>query len=162
MNCSFLCICHIMGIVWEKLVWSTRFHAVNPPSEKSCLCPWLYNYCYIFSQFSKYSFKTDPRLQNSVSSFWQGSVYSYRCKKETSVGWCSPPVWETKWKEIYPSYICFGTCSEYEGGPLREFFHLLMYEIAKKEMLFTGPDDRRVPRHCITELQKKPTLFWGR
>ena len=49
-----------------------------------------------------------------------------------------------------------------EGGPLREFFHLLIYEIAKKEMLFMGPNERRVPRHCITELQKRTYFVVGK
>lgn len=41
-----------------------------------------------------------------------------------------------------------------EGGPLREFFHLLNYAIARN-MLFCDNDDRRIPRHCIAELEKK-------
>lgn len=49
-----------------------------------------------------------------------------------------------------------------EGGPLREFFHLLLYEIAKKNMLFSGDDDKRVPRHCIMELEKKTYFIVGK
>ena len=37
-----------------------------------------------------------------------------------------------------------------EGGPLREFFYLLIVEITRNSMIFSG-DERRVPRHCVLE-----------
>jgi hypothetical protein len=42
-----------------------------------------------------------------------------------------------------------------EGGPLREFFHLLTADIARKNMIFNGDDYRRVPRHCVMELENR-------
>ena len=41
------------------------------------------------------------------------------------------------------------------GGPLREFFHLLTADIARKNMIFNGDDYRRVPRHCVMELENR-------
>ena len=40
-----------------------------------------------------------------------------------------------------------------EGGPLREFFHLLIYEIGRNNALFSGDGNRRVPRHSIIDLE---------
>ena len=55
-----------------------------------------------------------------------------------------------------------GEPGEDEGGPLREFFHLLVNEIAKKNVLFRGDGNRRVPRHCVGELKKKTFFIVGK
>ena len=49
-----------------------------------------------------------------------------------------------------------------EGGPLREFFHLLTTDIAKRNMLFCGDESKRVPRHCMTELEKRTYYVVGK
>ena len=49
-----------------------------------------------------------------------------------------------------------------EGGPLREFFHLLTAEIAKMNMLFCGDGDKRVPRHCMMELENGTYYLVGK
>ena len=47
------------------------------------------------------------------------------------------------------------------GGPLREFFHLLLMSIAQNNKLFCGPPDARTPNHNIVELQKKTYYYVG-
>ena len=49
-----------------------------------------------------------------------------------------------------------------EGGPLREFFHLLTTEIARKNLIFCGEDNRRVPQHSITELESRTYYSVGK
>ena len=46
------------------------------------------------------------------------------------------------------------------GGPLREFLHILVMEIANKNNLFEG-NDGRVPRPNVLELEKKTYLYVG-
>ena len=41
------------------------------------------------------------------------------------------------------------------GGPLREFFHLLMRAICKNNTLFCGTETARIPNHSMIELSKK-------
>ena len=41
------------------------------------------------------------------------------------------------------------------GGPLREFFHLLLSEIAQNNTLFCGKAMTRVPKHNMVELSKQ-------
>lgn len=41
------------------------------------------------------------------------------------------------------------------GGPLREFFHLLLSEIAQNNTLFCGTATARIPRHDMVELSKQ-------
>ena len=55
-----------------------------------------------------------------------------------------------------------GEPGEDVGGPLCEFLHLLVNEIAKKNMLFCGDEDKRVPRHCLIELDKKTFFMVGK
>ena len=47
------------------------------------------------------------------------------------------------------------------GGPLREFLHLLMSEIAKNNTLFCGDETARVPNHNMVELAKKTYEYVG-
>ena len=63
-------------------------------------------------------------------------------------------------RSIYENII--GEPAVDEGGPLREFFHLLTTEIAKKNMLFCGDEDRRVPRHCMMELENRTFYVVGK
>ena len=51
-----------------------------------------------------------------------------------------------------------------EGGPLREFFHLLTTDIAKRNMLFCGDESKRVCTlsHLITELEKRTYYVVGK
>ena len=49
-----------------------------------------------------------------------------------------------------------------EGGPLREFFHLLIAEVARKNMLFCDVDGKRIPRRCVMELQKQTYCLIGK
>ena len=42
-----------------------------------------------------------------------------------------------------------------DGGPLREFFNLLIAFIARNNNLFCGDEGSRVPRRNMTELEKK-------
>ena len=41
------------------------------------------------------------------------------------------------------------------GGPLREFFHLLLSEIAQNNTLFCGKVMARIPKHNMVELSKQ-------
>ena len=41
------------------------------------------------------------------------------------------------------------------GGPLREFFHLLLSKIAQNNTLFCGTAMARVPKHNMVELSKQ-------
>ena len=47
------------------------------------------------------------------------------------------------------------------GGPLREFFHLLLMSIAQNNMLFCGPPTSRTPNHNVMELQKMTFKYVG-
>ena len=49
-----------------------------------------------------------------------------------------------------------------EGGPLREFFHLLTAEIARKNMIFCGDEYRRIPRHSVMELDNNTYYAVGK
>lgn len=42
-----------------------------------------------------------------------------------------------------------------DGGPLREFFHILMTSLSENNNLFCGPGDSRTPRKNVIEFQKK-------
>jgi len=48
-----------------------------------------------------------------------------------------------------------------EGGPLREFLHLLIGSIATNNSLFCGKDDCRVPAPNMVELTNKTYLHVG-
>ena len=48
-----------------------------------------------------------------------------------------------------------------QGGPLREYFHLLLAAIATSNTLFCGPDVSRTPNHNIVELEKM-TFYYVR
>ena len=48
-----------------------------------------------------------------------------------------------------------------DGGPLREFFHLLIDAISQDNNLFTGSSGRLVPRVNITEREKKTFFHMG-
>ena len=41
------------------------------------------------------------------------------------------------------------------GGPLCEFFHLLLSEIAQNNILFCGKAMARIPKHNMVELSKQ-------
>ena len=47
------------------------------------------------------------------------------------------------------------------GGPLREYFHLLLPEIAESNSLFCRPSQSRVPKHNIFELEKGTFYYIG-
>ena len=49
-----------------------------------------------------------------------------------------------------------------DGGPLREFFRLLMLEIGKDTSLFCGPEGRRTPTHNLLALQRNEYFFVGK
>ena len=40
-----------------------------------------------------------------------------------------------------------------KGRPLREFFHLLTAEMARRNMIFCGEEYSRILRHCMLELE---------
>ena len=47
------------------------------------------------------------------------------------------------------------------GGPLREFFHLLLISIAQNNKLFCGPSTARTPNHNSIEMQKQTFYYVG-
>ena len=47
------------------------------------------------------------------------------------------------------------------GGPLREFFHLLLSSIAQNDRLFSGPPQARSPSHNVAELQQRTFFYIG-
>ena len=47
------------------------------------------------------------------------------------------------------------------GGPLREFFHHIISEIAENNSLFCGITTARIPRHNVVELEKKTYYYVG-
>ena len=47
------------------------------------------------------------------------------------------------------------------GGPLREFFHLLLMSVAENSTLFCGPSNARTPNHNVLELQKMTFYYVG-
>ena len=49
-----------------------------------------------------------------------------------------------------------------EGGPRREFFRLVLADIASNNALFDGGSQRRVVRHNLIELQGNSYLIVGR
>lgn len=49
-----------------------------------------------------------------------------------------------------------------EGGPLREFFHLLTAEMARRNMIFCGEEYSRIPRHCMLELENRTYYCVGK
>ena len=49
-----------------------------------------------------------------------------------------------------------------EGGPRREFFRLVLAELAQNNALFDGGEQRRIARHNIMELQGNSYLIAGR
>ena len=49
-----------------------------------------------------------------------------------------------------------------EGGPRREFFRLVLADIASNNALFDGGSERRVVRHNLIELQGNSYLIVGR
>ena len=48
-----------------------------------------------------------------------------------------------------------------EGGPLREFFHLLVSSISQNNNLFCSAEGGRVPRLNVTEFEKKTYYYIG-
>lgn len=48
-----------------------------------------------------------------------------------------------------------------QGGPLREFFHLLLYAIAHNNSLFCGGETSRIPQHNMFELSKRTYYYIG-
>ena len=48
-----------------------------------------------------------------------------------------------------------------QGGPLREYFRLLLAAIATSNALFCGPDVSRTPNHHIEELEKMTFYYVG-
>ena len=49
-----------------------------------------------------------------------------------------------------------------DGGPLREFFHILMIELSECNSLFCGSCDSRIPRKNVVEFQKKSYYHVGK
>ncbi|XP_019862007.1 PREDICTED: G2/M phase-specific E3 ubiquitin-protein ligase-like [Amphimedon queenslandica] len=47
------------------------------------------------------------------------------------------------------------------GGPLREFFRLVMKDAVSNNSLFQGPEDSRSPAHNVIELKKSTYKFLG-
>lgn len=48
-----------------------------------------------------------------------------------------------------------------QGGPLREFFHLLLCDIAQNNSLLCGCETSRVPAHNMLELAKQSYYYIG-
>ena len=48
-----------------------------------------------------------------------------------------------------------------DGGPTREFFRLLLTDIGRQEMLFEGPDGKRLPRHNSLVTSDKLFFYIG-
>ena len=48
-----------------------------------------------------------------------------------------------------------------EGGPLREYFRLLLRAIATSNTLFSGPESSRTPNHHVVELEKMSFYYVG-
>lgn len=48
------------------------------------------------------------------------------------------------------------------GGPLREYFRLLMLEIGNDARLFCGPEGRRTPTHNLLALQQNEYFYAGK
>ena len=49
-----------------------------------------------------------------------------------------------------------------EGGPRREFFRLVLADLATNNALFDGCEQRRIARHNVIELQGESYLIAGR
>ncbi len=49
-----------------------------------------------------------------------------------------------------------------DGGPLREFFHLLIKKLSEENKLLCGPYDCRTPRKNIVEFQKNSFFQLGK
>ena len=47
------------------------------------------------------------------------------------------------------------------GGPLREYFHLLLREIFTKGTIFQGKENARIPIHNVLELKKQTFKYIG-
>ena len=47
------------------------------------------------------------------------------------------------------------------GGPLREYFALLMKDIMRNNSLFNGPDDSRGPVHSMVTIESKAFFYIG-
>lgn len=47
------------------------------------------------------------------------------------------------------------------GGPLREYFHLLMASVAQNNSLFVGPQSKRAPAHSVVEVDRKTFYYVG-
>ena len=49
-----------------------------------------------------------------------------------------------------------------EGGPTREFFRLVLADLATNNALFNGGEERHIARHNLIELQGDSYLIAGR
>ncbi len=47
------------------------------------------------------------------------------------------------------------------GGPLREFFQLLVASVARNNSLFVGEETSRAPAHNVSEVDKNSYFFVG-
>lgn len=47
------------------------------------------------------------------------------------------------------------------GGPLREYFHRLLRDLSQDNSLLCGPQNSRVPRHSVVELEKRSFFHVG-
>lgn len=47
------------------------------------------------------------------------------------------------------------------GGPLREYFHLLIASVAQNNSLFVGPQFKRTPAHSVVEVDRKTFYYVG-
>ena len=66
---------------------------------------------------------------------------------------------------VYSEGMCVTFVSEaavHEGGPRREFFRLVLADLATNNALFTGGEQRRIARHNLIELQGDSYLIAGR
>ncbi len=57
--------------------------------------------------------------------------------------------------------VFIGESAVDDGGPLREFLYKVIVSILHNDSLFCGPDDNRVPRHNLVELEKKTFYYVG-
>lgn len=48
-----------------------------------------------------------------------------------------------------------------QGGPLREYFRLLLTSVVTNNILFSGPDSARTPNHNMAELEKMTFYYVG-
>ena len=62
-------------------------------------------------------------------------------------------------KHIHITFVNEPTVDQ--GGPLREYFRLLLTSVAANNTLFSGPDSALAPNHNMAELEKMTYYYVG-